>query len=467
VMRLLLTALLLQSCATTRATASIRPRTLTPRTVMVQLFEWPWTAVGDECEKVLGPSGFAAVQVSPPQEHIVAEGTPWWERYQPVSYKIASRSGSEAQFASMVKRCAAVNVDVYADVVLNHMNGVKGAAVGFAGTAFSHYQYGDLFSYSDFHHCGRNGDDGLRNFSDLYELQNCELLGMADLDTGAPRVQAKQAAYLNHLLDLGVKGFRIDAAKHMAAADLSGLFSLITRPNYRVLELILSPGEPVNAAEYLPVGDLNNFAYAYEVGAAFRSGDLSVLPSLAGNTGIGTDSAVTFLENHDLERRPPAETLLSQHVDPVLNRLGTVFLLTWPYGYPAVFSGYTFTNNDSGPPLDEHGVIASPGDCQAPFTCAHRATWLRNLVRFRNATDSVFSATNLFTNGAVIAYGRGPLGHVVISAASQDRTVEVPTQLAPGHYCSLVGDSCGDVDASRTLRVNLGAQSAFVVMPPR
>lgn len=466
-MRYILIALLLQSCAPTRAMASLGPRRGEARTVLVQLFEWPWNAVGDECESVLGPAGFAAVQVSPPQEHIVVDGAPWWERYQPVSYKIASRSGTEAEFASMVRRCAAVNVDVYADVVLNHMNGVKGSGTGFAGTAFTHYQYGDLWSYDDFHHCGRYGDDGLRDFTDLYELQNCELLGMADLNTGAPQVQAKQAAYLNHLLDLGVKGFRVDAAKHMSAADLSGLFSRLTRPNYRVLELILSPGEPVNAADYLPVGDLNNFAYAYEVGAAFRAGDLSVLPGLAGKTGIGTDSAVTFLENHDLERRPPSETLLSLHVDPVMNRLGTVFLLTWPYGYPAVFSGYTFTNNDSGPPLDERGVIASPGDCQAPFTCAHRAQWLRNLVGFRNATDPVFKATNLFTSGAVIAFGRGNLGHVVISVDSQSRQLDVPTLLAPGHYCSLVGEACGDVDSSGTLHVNLAGKSAFVAMPGR
>ena len=457
-------ALVLQACATPRAVASLRPRTGPARTVLVQMFEWPWSAVGDECEKVLGPGGFAAVQVSPPQEHIIASGAPWWERYQPASYKIASRSGSEAEFASMVKRCAAVNVDIYADVVLNHMNGVKGSGTGFAGTAFTHYRYGDLWSFNDFHHCGRNGDDGLRDFTNLYELQNCELLGMADLDTGAPQVQAKQAAYLNHLLDLGVKGFRVDAAKHMSAADLGGLFSRLTRPNYRVLELILSPGEPVSAADYLPVGDLNNFAYAYEVGAAFRSGDLSVLPGLAGKTGIGTDSAVVFLENHDLERRPPSETLLSLHVDPVMNRLGTVFLLTWPYGYPAVFSGYTFSDNDAGPPLDEHGVIASPG---ATFTFAHRAQWLRDLVAFRNATDSVFSATNLVTNGAVIAYGRGNRGHVVISVDSQPRSVDVPTQLAPGHYCSIVSDICGDVDSLRTLHVKLAARSAFVAQPSR
>ena len=39
------------------------------RTAFVQLFEWKWTDIARECETYLGPKGFAAVQVSPPNEH--------------------------------------------------------------------------------------------------------------------------------------------------------------------------------------------------------------------------------------------------------------------------------------------------------------------------------------------------------------------------------------------------------------
>jgi alpha-amylase len=35
----------------------------------VQLFEWKWTDVARECETYLGPKGFTAVQISPPNEH--------------------------------------------------------------------------------------------------------------------------------------------------------------------------------------------------------------------------------------------------------------------------------------------------------------------------------------------------------------------------------------------------------------
>lgn len=83
----------------------------------VHLFEWSWSDVAIECETFLGPKGVAAVQISPPQEHIA--GSQWWTRYQPVSYQLTSRSGNEAEFIDMVKRCASAGVDIYADAVIN------------------------------------------------------------------------------------------------------------------------------------------------------------------------------------------------------------------------------------------------------------------------------------------------------------------------------------------------------------
>ena len=39
----------------------------------------------------------------------------------PTSYLLNSRSGNEAAFVDMTKRCRAVGVDIIVDVVLNHM----------------------------------------------------------------------------------------------------------------------------------------------------------------------------------------------------------------------------------------------------------------------------------------------------------------------------------------------------------
>ena len=72
--------------------------------VIVQLFQWNWASVARECHDFLGPRGYGGVQVSPPQEHVVlpGKGFPWWQDYQPVSYKVDTRRGNRAAFASMV-----------------------------------------------------------------------------------------------------------------------------------------------------------------------------------------------------------------------------------------------------------------------------------------------------------------------------------------------------------------------------
>jgi len=65
---------------------------------IVQLFEWKWLDIAKECETFLGPKQFGGVQISPPNENVIIGGRPWFERYQPISYKIATRSGSSSLY---------------------------------------------------------------------------------------------------------------------------------------------------------------------------------------------------------------------------------------------------------------------------------------------------------------------------------------------------------------------------------
>ena len=54
-----------------------------------------------------------------------------------MSYQLASRSGDESQFIDMVQHCRGHGIDIYVDVVINHMAGGSledPGAVGRAGT---------------------------------------------------------------------------------------------------------------------------------------------------------------------------------------------------------------------------------------------------------------------------------------------------------------------------------------------
>lgn len=179
---------------------------------MVHLMDWRWHDIANECESFLAPYGYGGVQVSPANEHnVFDDGRSWMERYGPMSYILTTRSGNEAAFADMTRRCNAVGVRIYVDVVFNHMTG--SADIGSAGSR-ANLATRDYYAvpYTD-EHFNRRCD--ITNWSDPAQVRNCELLGLPDLNQGNEHVRTKIAEFLNKLIDLGVAGFRVDAMKHM------------------------------------------------------------------------------------------------------------------------------------------------------------------------------------------------------------------------------------------------------------
>lgn len=447
-----------------------------PKTVFVQLFEWPWKDIAQECELYLGPNGFAGVQVSPPQEHLTTANSFWWERYQPVSYKILSRSGNEEDFKDMVRRCNQVGVDIYVDAVINHMSGFE-SGEGFSGLPFTHYNYDNLYSYDDFHHCSRNGNNDIVNFSDRYELFNCELLNLADLNTGADKVKNNIVNFLDKLTDFGVKGFRIDAAKHMDPVDLLDIKNRLKKSPYIIQELIVSAAEPIGYSEYAPIGDMTVFAFPFLVGQAFKQQKLGALRNV--NLGLpASDQAIAFIDNHDLQRVHERSSLLSYQEDPVSFRLAQVFLLTWPYAYPQIYSGFNMKSFDQGPPVDKHRITKPILDknlnCTAAWTCEHRLPEVAGLVKFRNSTDSAFYTSDWWSNGTdQLAFSRGSLGFVVINNSKEAMDRELQTSLPQGQYCNLAEsvnsnashcEKLYTIDQHSRIKLKLESQTALVLL---
>lgn len=179
------------------------------------MFERPYADVASACTSRLGPAGYGYVQVSPAAEHI--QGDQWWTSYQPVSYRIAGRLGDRDAFAAMVETCHAAGVKVIADAVINHM--AAGSGTGTGGTAYTKYGYPGYFEDADFHTCRTD----IKDYTNRDDVQNCELVGLPDLDTGKEEVRSTIAAYLDDLRSTGVDGFRVDAAKHMSADDVAAV----------------------------------------------------------------------------------------------------------------------------------------------------------------------------------------------------------------------------------------------------
>ncbi|MEZ4457885.1 MAG: RagB/SusD family nutrient uptake outer membrane protein [Gemmatimonadales bacterium] len=138
--------------------------------VFVHLFEWRWTDIAAECENVLGPAGFHAVQVSPPQEHsLEPPNYPWSERYQPVSLQRGAEPIRHrvTSLRAMVTRCRTAGVGIIVDAVINHMTNFPSPGVGSNGTSYSKYEYPGLYTQADFHPpCGITDYSNAANVQD-------------------------------------------------------------------------------------------------------------------------------------------------------------------------------------------------------------------------------------------------------------------------------------------------------------
>ncbi|RPK52138.1 Alpha-amylase precursor [Streptomyces sp. ADI92-24] len=417
--------------------------------VTAVLFEWKFDSVAKACTDSLGPAGYGYVQVSPPQEHI--QGGQWWTSYQPVSYKIAGRLGDRSSFANMVSTCHSAGVKVVADSVINHMS--AGSGTGTGGSSYTKYDYPGLYSAPDMDDCTAQ----ISNYQDRYNVQHCELVGLADLDTGEEYVRGRIAGYLNDLLSLGVDGFRIDGAKHIPAGDLANIKSRLSNSGaYWKQEAIYGAGEAVSPDEYAGTGDVQEFRYARSLKQVFNNENLANLKNFGEGWGFMSSSkAAVFVDNHDTERG--GDTL--SYKDGANYTLASVFMLAWPYGSPDVHSGYEWSDKDAGPPGG--GTVNA---CYSDgWKCQHAWREIASMVGFRNTARGE-GVSNWWDNGGdQIAFGRGSKAYVAINHEGSSLTRTFQTSLPAGDYCDIQSGNGVTVNGSGQFTATLGANTALAL----
>ena len=251
-------------------------RTAVAGGVIANLFEWNWPRSPASARDFLGPRGYGYVQVSPPQEHV--RGQQWWVAYQPVSYRIESRKGTRVAVPGHGqhlprRRCQGDRrrgrqphgrrrqagpglgrVDVPATTTIRASTRRRtSTTVAVTATTTS-----------------ATTATGTRCRTANWSTWPTSTPARSTCGIGSP-------AYLNDLLSLGVDGFRLDASKHMPAADIAAIKAKLSRPAYIVQEVIFGAGEPITPAEYIGNGDVHEFRYGKDLARVFRHERLAYL----------------------------------------------------------------------------------------------------------------------------------------------------------------------------------------------
>ncbi|CQB86853.1 Alpha-amylase precursor [Chlamydia trachomatis] len=438
--------------------------TLNRKGVIVTAFQQNWKSIAQECKTTYGPEGVKYVQVSPPNEHV--KGTQWWTSYQPVSYKLKSKLGTENEFKSMIDTCKVAGVEIIADAVINHMTGAGDTHTeGVGGSQYSAAKedFPDAgYKKDDFHQDARN----IEHYNNSEEVWNRRLVGLLDLDTSKQHVRETLGKYFANLLKLGVAGFRIDAVKHISPTDMAAIKKAAadaahTTPDkiWWMQETIGNPSEAkeIQPDKHLNEGEVNEFQYSYRLKNDFY-GSISNLKNIT-NGLVPSDKASIFVTNWDTPRENYVRTLT--YKDGPRYELANAFMLGYPYGNPNIYSGYRFENghkDDGAPGATEDKV--EDVDC-SPITgwqCTQRWTSIRGMVGFFNAVNGAQVTNWQESDNNNIAFSRAGKGFLAINNTPNAKKVLYTTDLPNGEYCNVYAAG----NCSKTVKVTDGKVAATI-----
>ena len=414
---------------------------LPPKGVIVTAFQQNWKSIAKECKQTYGPEGVSYVQVSPPQDHI--KGTAWWTSYQPVSYNLNSKLGTEDEFKNMITTCKAAGVGIVVDAVINHTTGDSNKdSVGVGGSKYdaANQSYPDAgYTKDDFHQI----DKDIYTYKDAQVVWNYRLVGLLDLDTSKSHVQKILGNYFAKLLKMGVAGFRVDAAKHMCPEDVKGIKEAAakaagTKPEniWWMQETIGFPEQDpkIQPNQYVGTGEVDEFEYSYRLRNYFY-GSIENLSHITDQL-IPNKKAAIFVTNWDTERDNSTRVLT--YKDGAKYELANAFMLAYPYGTPNIYSGYKFTQRDDGAPgaTDTHIPDVKCGKT-SKWQCTQRWTSIRGMIGFYNAVKGTKVTQWQDDNDNNIAFSRENKGFLAINNTDKPKNVSYKTDLPDGEYCNV------------------------------
>ena len=181
------------------------------------LHVWSWNfPTITENMKQIADAGFTMIQTSPVNACFSPEGGNikildekegnWYHYYQPTDWTVGNNIvGTEEQMQAMLDEAKKYGIRVLVDVLPNH-------------TAFNIDLVTDEFYKAVggrdkmFHTYGLQG---INDYNDRTQCTHQGVGGLPDVNTENPLFQKYYMEFVNKLIEMGVRGFRYDTAKHI------------------------------------------------------------------------------------------------------------------------------------------------------------------------------------------------------------------------------------------------------------
>ncbi len=288
--------------------------------IIFQAFCWSFNDIKANLP-AFADAGFKVIQTSPVQQPKGGGGS-WWSYYQPLSFSIADNSqlGTKEELRELCEEAGNYHISIICDIVFNHLANISDDDLESDGTpkvspnveAYEPEIYqnrnADVTGIGvTFHHEPNASGSGA-------ETQVYSFGALPDLNTGNAFVQSRCLSLLKECIDVGVDGFRFDAAKHIETPDDPDHASNFwpntlgvakeyykTKTGKDLLAYGEILGKPLNRSveAYTKYMKVTEGSYTSNVYSAMAGKKAEKIPSL--NYGQSTDASniVSWIESHD------------------------------------------------------------------------------------------------------------------------------------------------------------------------
>jgi alpha-amylase len=405
--------------------------------VILHAFDWPYAYITANAGAI-GELGYRSVLVSPAMKSCIHEdGTYWWQRYQPQDYRVIDNQlGNTHDFTEMVKALEQQGVRVYVDVVFNHM-----ANEAHKRDDLQYPCATDIKTYNDnkekYQSQALFGDLSeplflkehfvdafeIKDWKDPWEVQNGRITGGSD-DPGLPTLKVcdyvieQQQNYLKALKKMGVKGFRIDAAKHMTIEHLQRIWTEDITENMHIFGEIITDGgatkeeyelflKPYIEKTELGAYDFPLFSTLFH--ALQKDGNMeSLVNPYSVGQALFNFRATTFAITHDIPNNEMFQGMLFDEQD---EWLAYSYILGRDGGVPLVY-----TDLNPSEILDYNGKPRWMDSWKDPR--------MAKMIMFHNYAHGE-NMLSIIADKDMIVFARGEKGIVVINKSDSKAFVEL------------------------------------------
>lgn len=399
--------------------------------VILHCFDWTLADIQEEIPNI-AKAGFTAVQTSPVHER-AGKGSVWYDVYRPYDFKIGNGLGTEADLKALCAKAHEYGVKVIVDVVANHTDHPT-VAERLKDESLYHERF------------------GVSNWHDRHQV-TFGMIGMWDLDTNNPTVQAIIKQYIQDLKACGVDGIRWDAIKHIGLPSEGDSFmqNVVDQEMYNYGEILDGTGgdDKTLFPEYQTYMSITDNGYGNGFADSFAGGSINGSVGNFNQRNAKTEKLVYWGESHDTyandggESKNKSQNVIDRAYAVVAGNNGATALY---FSRPAQKAKNDIKFGDKGSVHFKDAEVA-------------QVNYMHNVCagepNYYVKGDGVCAQVR--KSGAIIVLGRGSDRDVTVANGAGDGK-----WLKPGTYKDMVGGGAFTVNAS-TISGHVGGSGIAVI----